>query len=59
MAQAVPDDPDRIVFVLPLPGHALIEFVVRRRLSLRVELALPGIGHFPQQRAAGRRRARR
>ena len=31
--QAVPDEPDRIVFVRPLPGDALIEWVVRCRLS--------------------------
>jgi hypothetical protein len=28
MAQAVSDEPDRVVFVRPLPGGALIEFVV-------------------------------
>jgi hypothetical protein len=59
MVQAVPDEPDRIVFVRPLPGDALIEWVVRCRLSLRVELALLGIGHLPQRRAPGRRDRRR
>ena len=54
MAQAVPDEPDWTVFVLPLPGDALIELVVRRRLGLRIELLLLGIGHLPQGRAAGR-----
>jgi hypothetical protein len=37
-----------------LPGDALIEFEVRCRLGLRVELALPGISHLPQRRATGR-----
>ena len=53
LVQAVPDEPDRIVFVRPLPGDALIEFVVRCRLSWRVELALVSIGDLPQRWAAG------
>ena len=40
-----------------LPGEALIEFEVRCRLGLRVELTLPGISHLPRRRATGRRRA--
>ena len=59
MVQAVPDEPDRIVFVRPLPGDALIEWVVRCRLSWRVELALLGISDLPQRRAPGRRDRRR
>ena len=39
-----------IVLVRPLPGDARIEFVVRCRLGLRVDFALPGIDHFAQRR---------
>ena len=39
MVQAFPDEPDRIVFVRPLPGDALIELVVRHRLGLHFVLA--------------------
>jgi hypothetical protein len=59
MVQALPDEPDRIVFVRPFPGDALIEWVVRCRLSGRAELALLGIGDLPQRRAPGRRDRRR
>jgi hypothetical protein len=42
-----------------LPGDALIEFVVGRRLGLGVELVPPGVLHLPQGRATGRHQARR
>jgi hypothetical protein len=35
-----------------------MEFVVRCRLGLRVELALPGISHLPRRRTPRRRKAR-
>jgi hypothetical protein len=40
-------------------GEALMEFVVRHVLGLRVDPPPPGIGHLPQWRATGRRHSRR
>ena len=58
-ARAVPDERERILVKLSLPRDALIEFVIRCRLGLGVEAALPGIRHLPQRWAASRRQARR
>lgn len=67
VAEGRPEDPGhepphygRRALVLSgrLPRDALIELVIRCRLGLRVELALPGISHLPQRRAASRREAR-
>lgn len=44
--------------VFALPGDALIEVVVRRRLGVRVELAVPGRRHLPERRSTGRRHGR-
>ena len=58
MARALPAEGDRILVKLFLPRDALIEFEVRCRLGLRVELALPGISHLPQRWAASRHQRR-
>lgn len=52
MAQADRAKPDDIALVLPLPGDALGELVVARRVLLRVELAVPGIS-FPAAAGGG------
>ncbi|QKS31388.1 MAG: hypothetical protein HT579_22150 [Candidatus Accumulibacter similis] len=53
MAQADRAKPDDIALVLPLPGDALGELVVARRVLLRVELAVPGISSPRPRQAAG------
>jgi hypothetical protein len=53
-ARALPAERERILVKLFSPSDALIEFVVRRRLGLRVAIGRRGIGHLPQRRATGR-----
>jgi hypothetical protein len=59
MAQAVANEPDRIAFLRPLPGDALIGFVFGDRLNLRIVLADRSVDPDPERLAARGHQARR
>lgn len=53
MARTLPDECDRLLVELSVLGDALIELVVRRQLSLWVELLGSGAGPEPTRGMGG------